>query len=118
MLSEGSASLTRTDLEAAGAGAFFRPKDLESLGKGFRDLQQAVRDGEVEQVARGLYRLTAVEPSEHYTRAAVAARVPNGILCLLTALSFHGLGTQLPPDVWIAIPHKARAPRLPEFPTR
>ncbi len=77
-----------------------------------------VDGGDVERVARGLYRVTQAELTEQYTRAAVCARVPDAIICLLTALSVHELGTQLPRKVWIAIPHKARAPRVPELPIR
>ena len=69
-------------------------------------------------MARGLYRVAEAEPTEHYTLAAVCARVPGAIVCLLSALSVHGLGTQLPWQEWIAIPHKARTPRLPELPIR
>ena len=69
-------------------------------------------------MARGLYRLAHAEPTEHYTLAAVCARVPSAIVCLLTALNVHGLGTQLPREVWIAIPHKARTPRVPELPVK
>ena len=58
------------------------------------------------------------EPTEDYTRAAVCARIPHGIVCLLSALSVHGLSTQLPREVWIAIPHKARQPKIPEFPIK
>ena len=47
--------------------------------------------------------------------AQVAKRVPGGVICLLTALRFHGLTTQAPSDVWIALPGKARKPRL-DFP--
>ena len=57
-------------------------------------------------MARGLYRVTQAELTEHYTLAAVCARVPDAIICLLTALRVHELGTQLPRKVWIAIPHK------------
>lgn len=69
-------------------------------------------DGSVEKVARGLYRLADREPTEHHTIAAVASRTPSAIICLLTALGVHGIGTQLPWQVWVAIPHKARTPRL------
>ena len=103
---------------AFSAASFFRPRELEAAGGGYRDLQRLLDEGTVERVARGLYRFTDAELTENYTRAAVCARIPNGILCLLTALTFYEIGTQLPADVWIAIPHKARAPRLPEFPTR
>lgn len=114
----GSEAPSESQLHSVGAGAFFRPRDLDPLGYAFRDLRRWVEKGAVEQVARGLYRLTAAEPTEHYTLAAVCARVPQAIVCLLSALRVHGLGTQLPHQVWIAIPHKARPPRLPEFPVR
>ncbi|HEV7503725.1 MAG TPA: type IV toxin-antitoxin system AbiEi family antitoxin [Thermoanaerobaculia bacterium] len=65
-----------------------------------------------EQLGRGLYRLTEAEPSEYETVAMVSARVPQAVVCLLTALRVHGLGTQSPRDVWIAIDRKARKPRL------
>ena len=68
--------------------------------------------GAVERVARGLYRLASAEPTERYSLAAVCAQVPRSVVCLLSALQVHGIGTQLPREVWLAIPHKARAPRV------
>ena len=100
------------------AKTFFRPRDAAELGVDSRALRRLVDDGSVERVARGLYRVADAEPTEHYTLAAVCARVPGAIVCLLSALSVHGLGTQLPWQEWIAIPHKARTPRLPELPVR
>ena len=110
--------LTAERLAEVGAGAFFRPQELETLGVSFQGLKALVEDGIVEHVARGLYRLADVEATEHYSLAAVSARAPNVIVCLLSALRYHEIGTQLPHEVWIGIPHKARAPRLPEFPIR
>ena len=105
-------------LRNLGAKTFFRPRDAAALGVDSRALRRLVDDGSVEHLARGLYRLAHAEPTEHYTLAAVCARVPGAIVCLLSALSLHGLGTQLPREVWIAIPHKARTPRLPELPVK
>lgn len=110
--------LTRSSLREVGADAFFRARDLETLGLTFRDLRRLVEDGEVERVTKGLYRLRNAEPTPHHTLAAVCARVPQAIVCLLSALRVHTIGTQLPREVWIAIPHKARAPKLPEVPIR
>ena len=101
-----------------GARGFFRQRDAARLGVHSRQLRQLVAAGSVERVARGLYRLADLEPTEHYTLAAVCARVPNAIVCLLSALSVHGIGTQLPWQEWIAIPHKARAPQLGELPVK
>lgn len=106
------------DLQSVGAGAFFRPRDAEEVGVSYRELRRLVEQGEVEHVARGLYRLSEAEPTELYTLAAVCARVPEAIICLLSALQFHRIGTRVPREVWIAIPHKAREPNLPSFPLR
>ena len=106
------------DLRGLGVKTFFCPSDAAELGIDSRGLRRLVDDGAVERVARGLYRLAGVEPTEHNSLAAVCTRVPGAIICLLSALSVHGLGTQLPRDVWIAIPHKARTPRLPELPVK
>lgn len=98
-------------LRSAGIGAFFRPNQLEEADLTRDQLPSLVRSGAVERVGRGLYRLTAAEPTEHYSLAMACARVPNSIVCLLTALRVHGIGTQTPAAVWLAIPHKARTPR-------
>lgn len=101
-----------------GTRGFFRPRDAARLGVHSRQLRRLVDDGSVERVARGLYRLADREPTEHYSLAAVCARVPNAIVCLLSALNVYDLGTQLPWQVWVAIPHKARAPRLGDLPVQ
>lgn len=106
------------DLQSVGAGAFFRPRDAEEVGVPYHQLRKLVDQGEVEQISRGLYRLASVELTEFHTLAAVCARVPDAIVCLLSALQYHQIGTRVPREVWIAIPHKARTPRLPEFPVR
>lgn len=113
-----SPKLTPARLKAAGIGAFFRPRDLELLDIPFSALQRLVAAGTVEKVGRGLYWLTTADITEQHSRAAVCARIPGAILCLLTALSYHQIGTQVPHEVWIAIPHKARMPRAPEVSVR
>jgi hypothetical protein len=55
---------------------------------------------------------SGIPSTAHHTLAQVAKRIPSGVFCLLTALRFHGLTTQNPADVWIALPEKARKPRL------
>jgi len=102
-------------LKEVGAGAFFRPSQAAELGIGPEHLRRLVAAGIVEHFSRGLYRLTDAEPTAHYTLAAVAARVPLSVVCLLSALQVHEITTQLPHRVWIGIPHKARPPRLPEI---
>jgi len=99
-------------LRAAGLGAFFRPSDLEAAGLTRDQLPALVRSGKVQRISRGLYRLADNEPTENYSLAMACARVPNSVVCLLSALRVHGIGTQVPVEVWLAIPHKARTPRL------
>lgn len=110
--------LNEQRLRSAGLGAFFRPSQLDALGLSYDQLQRLVAAGTVERVARGLYRLTAADPTEHYSLAAACTRVPRSIVCLLSALKVHCIGTQLPREVWLAIPHKARPPRVPGVQTR
>lgn len=104
--------LNKDALREAGIGNFFRPSQLELMGITYHRLRQLERRHVVERVGRGLYRLAEAEPTERYSIASVCARVPNAIVCLLSALQVHEIGTQLPRQVWIAIPHKARPPRL------
>lgn len=73
-----------------------------------------VADGRVERVSHGLYRFADVEAAEMETIAMVASAVPHAIVCLLSALRVHDIGTQSPHQVWLAIDRKARKPkRLP-----
>jgi predicted transcriptional regulator of viral defense system len=107
-------TLTETRLHGAGVGSFFRPRDVAALGVSFRDLQRLVASGEVEKIGSGLYRLADADITELETTLPVCAAIPNGILCLISALAFHGIGTQIPHEVWMAIDRKARKPsRLP-----
>jgi predicted transcriptional regulator of viral defense system len=89
-----------------------RPKDLEALGITRAQLARLVAEGHVLRQGRGVYLATGHPPTAEHTLAHVAKRVPEGVFCLLTALRFHGLTTQSPAEVWIALPEKARRPRL------
>lgn len=106
--------LTSSDLQQAGIGAFFRPRDVVRLGLTHYQLQRMVAAGHVERVGSGLYRLADVEATEMETIAMVASAVPHAIVCLLSALRIHDIGTQSPHQVWLAVDRKARKPtRLP-----
>ena len=107
-------NLTSSDLRQAGVGAFFRPRDVLPLGVTYHQIQRLVAEGHAEKAGPGLYRLSDVEATETETIAMVASAVPHAIVCLLSALSVHGIGTQSPRQVWLAIDRKARKPkRLP-----
>lgn len=92
-----------------------RPLDVEEAGIPRAYLTRLVRSGTLEQVGRGLYRLAGHPLSEHESLVLVASRVPQAVFCLLTALQFHGLTTQLPRQVWIAMPRGSHTPRI-EYP--
>ena len=110
--------LSEKILHDAGIGNFFRPSQLEPLGIPYHRLRQLERDAAVERIGWGLYRLAAAEPTERYSIASVCARVPNAIVCLLSALQVHEIGTQLSRHVWVAISHKAKPPALTEVGVR
>ncbi|MGE3961761.1 MAG: AbiEi antitoxin N-terminal domain-containing protein [Dehalococcoidia bacterium] len=87
-----------------------RPRDLAARGLSRHHLQRLTDAGLLERVGRGLYSLPDVEVTEHRTLAEVAARVPHGIIALLSALQLHGLTSQMPHRVWVAVGEKDRLP--------
>jgi predicted transcriptional regulator of viral defense system len=95
-----------------------RAQDLEARGIPRGRLTGMLRRGEVQRIGRGLYRLRNAPLSELETIATVSKRVPGAIVCLLTALHVHAIGTQAPRDVWIAIDRKARKPQGTGLPVR
>lgn len=74
--------------------------------------------GELIELGRGLYANTSFEPTEHHGLAIVAARTPGAVVCLLSALAFHGLTTEQPHEVWIALRPKTWRPRVTWPPVR
>jgi predicted transcriptional regulator of viral defense system len=81
-------------------------------------LTRLVAEGVLERITRGHYRLAGRPITEHHGLAVAARAVPHGVICLLSALAFHGIGTQLPAEVWIAIERRARDPALQDPPLR
>ncbi len=102
----------RSSLRRLGLVSFFRPREAAAKGIAEPALRTLVRRGVIERVGRGLYRVVSNDVGEHPVLASVAARVPSGILCLLSALQYHGIGTRLSPDVWIAIPRGQRPAKI------
>ncbi len=74
--------------------------------------------GKLHRLGRGLYALPDADVTEHQTLMEVCQRVPKAVLCLLSALQFHEIGTQLPHQVWIALPEGTQAPALSYPPLR
>lgn len=92
-----------------------RASDLRQSGIPRVYLSRLAATGQIERAGRGVYRLASRQLSEQESLAIVASRVPKAVFCLLTALQFHELTTQLPRAVWIAMPKGSHTPRL-EYP--
>ncbi len=101
-------------LELAQQG-LLRVCDLTSRGLHPEYLRRLYQKGLVRREGRGLYIAADAEISVHYGLAQVAKRIPHGVICLMSALSFHEIGTQLPHQVWIAIDRRAAKPKI-QFP--
>jgi predicted transcriptional regulator of viral defense system len=99
-------------------GGGLRMSEALRLGLNRKTLY-AMRDaGVLELVSRGLYRLGSLEPLAHPDLVTVARRVPQGVLCLISALSFHELTTQVPHVIDVALERGKTKPRLDYPPTR
>jgi predicted transcriptional regulator of viral defense system len=103
---------TEEALEFIKTKGFVRTRNLTALGIRRDYLAKLLREGLVERVGRGIYTLPGIEATEYHSLAEASKRVPKGMVCLLSALRFHGLTTQNPSRVWMAIDRKARLPEL------
>lgn len=75
-------------------------------------LSQWVEAGKAERIQRGIYRLQDFEVIEHETLIELSLKIPRGVVCLHSALSFHNLGTVIPSKIQIAIPNHSRTPKI------
>jgi len=105
-------TLEQAALALAERQPLLRARDLAKHGLPTVVLSRLVAAGRLERVARGVYSLPGRALSEHRSLAEAALRVPRGVVCLLSALRAHGIGTQAPFEVWMAIPHHSPTPRL------
>ncbi|MCX4030333.1 type IV toxin-antitoxin system AbiEi family antitoxin domain-containing protein [Spartinivicinus marinus] len=102
-------------LKLVGSHGLIRSHDLDAVNVPRVTLTRMVRRGLLVRVDRGLYSIPDRSVSEHTSLAEVSRKNPQALVCLLSALQFHGLTTQAPFEVWIAIPNKAHAPAI-EYP--
>jgi predicted transcriptional regulator of viral defense system len=96
----------------------FRLCEATAAGVHPECVRRLTGQGQLTRVGRGLYALPTLEPTPHHTLAEIAKRVPKAVFCLLTALRFHGLGTQNPREVWLAVDRRAGIPRIDFTPVR
>jgi predicted transcriptional regulator of viral defense system len=109
---------TERVLALAGQKGLLRSSDLDTIGAPRVALTRLTAAGLLDKVGRGLYRLPDDPGTEHQGLAAIATRVPQAVFCLLTALQFHELTTQLPRQNWIAMPRGSHLPRIDYPPIR
>ena len=99
-------------------GGTLRTSEAISAGIHPRDLYGMVEFGTLERVSRGMYRLADLPPISNPDLVTVAARIPKGVICLVSALSFHELTTQIPREVQVALTAGSEKPRLEYPPTK
>ena len=96
-----------------------RTRDVARQGIHTSTLTRMANSGVLEKVGPGRYRLPkSTQTTEHHDLAVATAAVPRSVVCLVSALRFHDIGTQLPAEVWIAVPRGARVPRVSAPPLR
>ncbi|HKD80328.1 MAG TPA: type IV toxin-antitoxin system AbiEi family antitoxin domain-containing protein [Candidatus Angelobacter sp.] len=95
-----------------GQHGMVRPRDIEAVGLPREYLVRLHRQGKLNRTGRGIYTLPDAAVTERHSYAEVAKRVPEAVICLLSALTFHEITTQSPASVWIALGKGARTPAL------
>jgi len=99
-------------MQYVGQHGIVRPRDIEAIGLPREYLVRLHRQGKLNRPGRGIYTLPDANVTERHSYAEVAKRVPEAVICLLSALTFHEITTQSPASVWIALGKGARTPAL------
>jgi predicted transcriptional regulator of viral defense system len=95
-----------------------RLHELIAAGVNEETVARLARAGEIVRLARGLYQLPDTDFQAEHSFAEAAKLVPKGVICLISALQFHGLTVQLPPFIWMAIDRTTRKPKVDYPPIR
>lgn len=90
--------------------------EFTSAGIDTKTLSRMVEDGEIQRMARGLYAAPGYIPGAHHSLIESCKLIGTGVVCLVSALSFHEIGTQNPSEVWIAIERGTRTPQVEYYP--
>ncbi len=115
-----SKETTKTEqvIELARQLGVLRVRDLTSRGIHPEYLRRLCNKGLLMRTGRGCYILADADISVHHGLVQACKRVPHGVICLLSALQFHELGTQSPFEVWMALDRRAARPRIDYPPLR
>jgi len=99
-------------------GGMLKTGEALSAGIHPRTLYEMQRSGILEQLTRGLYRLTDLPPLGNPDLVSVSLKIPNGVICLISALAYHEITTQVPHEVYVALERGTEPPRLDHPPVR
>lgn len=116
-MAQGSANLVARNVFKR-HGGMLRTREAIRLGIHPRALYALRDSGELVSVGRGLYRLAAAPPLTHPDWITIALRVPQAVICLVSALAHHELTTQVPHHIDIALPSHAQVPKANGVPVR
>lgn len=95
-----------------------RLNELEKMGTHHEYIKRLCDAGKLTKLSRGMYMAAEHDINEHHSIAEICKRAPNAVICLVSALVFHGLTTQMPHEVWVAIANKAHRPKIGYPPIR
>lgn len=104
-------------LEVARNQSVFRVRDVQDATDPRSTLRRMAAQGEIVRVGRGLYALSDAEVSANHSFAEASKRYPGGVICLTSALFFHGIGTQMPYETWMMRADRKVMPNK-QFPIR
>ncbi len=99
-------------------GGMLKASDAIHEGIHPRTLYEMRDQGIIEALSRGLYRLTDLQPLSNQDLVTVSLRIPHGVVCLISALAFHGITSQVPHEVYIAVERASRPPKVDYPPVR
>jgi len=99
-------------------GGVLRTRDALRFGIHPRTLYRMRETGDLEQLTRGLYRLSGLPKLSNPDLVSASLKIPKGVICLISALALHDLTTQVPHEVYIALPRGAEPPRISYPPLR
>ncbi len=111
-------SISERVVELIRREGILRPRDLDDAGISRVYLRRLQATGAIESPGRGLYVLPGSKPSAHWKLALACKRMPKAVVCLHSALHFHGLLAKAPPKVWMAIVSGDRCPQFESPPVR
>ena len=100
------------------SGGVLRMNEALQAGIHRRMLYSMLKAGLIEQLTRGLYRLTDLPPLGNPDLVSVSLKIPNGVICLISALAYHEITTQVPHEVYVALERGTEPPRLGHPPIR